>query len=79
MAKVVAAAWRMELIQFLAALVILHQDDLKKRTNRITALTRIDASKKWIIIRFTPYQTITLRKWMFSKKLFFRSLLLLKG
>ena len=29
-AKVVAADWDMELIQFLAALAILHQDDLKK-------------------------------------------------
>ena len=29
-AKVVAAAWRTELIQFLAALAILHQDDQKK-------------------------------------------------
>ena len=34
-AKVVAAAWGKELIQFLAALAILHQDDLKKRMNRI--------------------------------------------
>ena len=29
-AKVVAAVWRTELIQFLDALAILHQDDLKK-------------------------------------------------
>ena len=29
--KVVAAAWGTELIQFYAALAILHQDDLKKR------------------------------------------------
>ena len=36
-AKVVAAAWGMELIQFLAALAILNQDDLKKRMNRTTA------------------------------------------
>ena len=33
-AKVVAAAWGTELTQFLAALAILHQDDLKKRMNR---------------------------------------------
>ena len=30
-AKVVAAVWRTELIQFLAVLAFLHQDDLKKR------------------------------------------------
>ena len=30
-AKVVAAVWGKEFIQFLAALSILHQDDLKKR------------------------------------------------
>ena len=33
--KVIAAAWGMEMIQFLAAQAILHQDDLKKRMNRI--------------------------------------------
>ena len=30
-AKVVAAAWRAEWIKFIAALAILHQDDLKNR------------------------------------------------
>ena len=44
--KVVTAAWGMELIQFLAALVILHQDDLKKRVNRITATWRNGCSGK---------------------------------
>ena len=39
-AKVVAAAWGKELIQFLAAIAILHQNDLKKRINRITATWR---------------------------------------
>ena len=34
-AKVVTAAWGTEFIQFLAALAILHQNDLKKRMNRI--------------------------------------------
>ena len=29
--KVVAAAWGTEFIQFLAALAILHQDDMKRR------------------------------------------------
>ena len=46
-AKVVAAAWGKELIQFLAAIAILHQDDLKKRINRITdILGGMDALKK---------------------------------
>ena len=39
-AKVVAAVWRSELIQFLAALGIFHQDDLKKKINRIMATWR---------------------------------------
>ena len=32
-AKVVAAAWGTEFILFLAALAVLHQDDMKKRMN----------------------------------------------
>ena len=32
-AKVVAAGWGTELIQFIAALAIFHQDDLKKGMN----------------------------------------------
>ena len=36
-AKDVSAVWGTELIQFLAALDILHQADLEKRMNRITA------------------------------------------
>ena len=39
-AKVVAAAWGTECIQFLAALAILHQDSLKKRIRIITATLR---------------------------------------
>ena len=39
-ATVFASAWGTELIQFLAALAILHQDDLKKRMNRIKATWR---------------------------------------
>ena len=39
-AKVVADVQGTELIQFLAALAIFHQDDLKKRMNRITATWR---------------------------------------
>ena len=45
-AKVVAAVWGTELIQFLASPVLFHQDDLKNRTNGYLA--------KWS----TPYQTI---------------------
>ena len=37
-AKVVAAVWGKELIHFLDALAIFHQDDLKKRMNRIKAI-----------------------------------------
>ena len=39
-AKVVAAALGTELINFLVTLTILHQDDLKKRMNRIAATWR---------------------------------------
>ena len=38
----------------------------------------MDASEKWMIIRFTPYQT-TLPKRMFFQKLIFKSSLLLNG
>ena len=41
--KVIGAIWGTELIQFLAALAIFHQDDLKKRMNRITANGGMDA------------------------------------
>ena len=37
-AKVVAAVWGKELIHFLDALAIFHQDDLKKKMNRIKAI-----------------------------------------
>ena len=39
----------------------------------------MDALEKWIIIRFTPLQTTTLPKWMFSQRLLFKSSLLLNG
>ena len=39
----------------------------------------MDALKKWMIIRFTPRQTITLSRWMSFHKLFFISSLLLNG
>ena len=47
------------MIQFLAALVILHQDDLKERMNRITAIWWNGYFKKWMIIRLTLHQTTT--------------------
>ena len=40
------AAWGKVLIQFLAALAILHQDDLTKRINRITSGWRNGCFKK---------------------------------
>ena len=54
------------MIQFLAALAILHQNDLKKKMNRITAYWQNGCFEKWMIIWFTPYQTTNLPKWMFS-------------
>ena len=54
-------SWGTELIQFLVALAILHQDDLKKRMNRITATGRKRRLGKLVIIWFTPHplQTVT--------------------
>ena len=43
-AKVVAAVWGTEFIEFLATLAILHQDDMKKRIN----CTRMIWRKGWI-------------------------------
>ena len=39
----------------------------------------MDASEKWIIIWFTPNQTLTLPIWMFFQELFFKSSLLVNG
>ena len=58
-------------IKFLATLSLLHQDDAKKRMNRIIATC--------MIIQFTPYQTNTLPNWMFSQILLFKSYFLLNG
>ena len=52
-------------------LAILHQDDLKKRMNRI--LGGKDALKKWMTSLFTPHQTTTFSKWLFSQNVFFIS------
>ena len=46
-----------ELIQFLAALAIFHQDDMKKRIIRIMVLGGMDALEKLMIIRFKPCTT----------------------
>ena len=51
----------------------------KKRMKRIRILGGMDALNKWMIIRFTPYQTTTLPKWMFSQKLLFKSSFLLNS
>ena len=40
-AKVMAAAWLALLIQFLATLAIIHQDDLKNRMNCTRTILRI--------------------------------------
>ena len=37
-AKIVAAIWGTEFIQFLAAVAVLHQDDLKKEMNSFYSL-----------------------------------------
>ena len=39
----------------------------------------MDALKKWMIIRFTPYKTTPPLKWMFTQKLVFKSSLLLNA
>ena len=39
----------------------------------------MDALEKWIFAQFTPYQTTTQTKWMFSQKRLFKSSLLLNG
>ena len=58
-AKVVAAVWGTEL----RTIDIFHQDDMKKRMNRIKAICRKVCFKKWMIIQwFTPYKTTTLPK-----------------
>ena len=77
-AKVVAAVWGTELIQFLATLDIFYQDDFEKK-DEYRLLGRRDALKKLRIILFTSYQTTTLPKWMFSQKLLFKSSLLLNS
>ena len=38
----------------------------------------MDAFEKWMISLFPPHQTTTLPKWLFSRKLFFKSSLMLK-
>ena len=67
-AKVVAAVWRTELIRFLAALDICHQDDFEKRINRIKTTWRNGCFEKMDDHPLhTMYQANTLTKWMFSQ------------
>ena len=56
-AKVVAAVWGTEMNQFLVALAICHQDELKKRMNRLRLLGGMDVLEKWMIMGFSPYQS----------------------
>ena len=67
-AKVAAVVWGTELIQYLAALDIFHYRMIwRKEWIEEWLLGEMDALKKLMIIRFTPYQTITLPKLMFSQ------------
>ena len=74
--KVVTAVWGTELT-CRTTVAISHQDDLKKRINRISSAWRNGCFGKLMIIRFTPYQTTTRPK--MSQKLLFKSYLLLNG
>ena len=65
-AKVVAADYGTELIKFLAALAILHQDDLNKRMNRITATCKNGCFDK-MDDSHHHHPGHTLPKWMFSQ------------
>ena len=79
-AKVLAAAGGMELIQFHAAPAIVHQDDPKKRMNRIMATWQNGCFEKSSGSHHTKTSPPgTLSKWMLSQKLFFKSSLLLNG
>ena len=76
-AKVVAAVWGTELIQFLAALAISRKDVLKKRMNRKKATWWNECFEEMDDRPVHINQTTTLPKSMFSQKLFFKSSLLL--
>ena len=70
----------MELIQFLAALAIFHQDDFQKRMNRIKT-TWWNGLKNGLS-SCSSYHTkpcTTQPKWMFFHKLLFKTSLLLNG
>ena len=68
-----------ELLQFLAALEILRQDDLKKWMNRRMDTWRHGCSGIMHDHPVRPNQTTTLPKWMFFQKLFSKSSLLLNN
>ena len=68
--KVVTTVWGTELIQFFAALAtcIFHQDDSKKRMDRMTASWRNGCLGKMDDhLVHTIYKTTTVPKWMFSE------------
>ena len=67
--KVVTDVWGDEIIiNTMPQIIFSTRIILKKRVNRIKAtLVWMDALKKWMFIRFTPYQTTALPKWMFSQ------------
>ena len=80
MYTVVAAVWGTELIKFLAALAIFHQDDLKNRINRITATWRNGCFGKMddLPVHTIPNHQHT-KMDVLKKKLLFKSSLLLNG
>ena len=69
-AKVVAAVCGTELLQFFAALAIFHQEDLKKKMNRITATWRNGCFAK--MDDHPVHKNTTIPKWMFSQDFFFK-------
>ena len=62
-----------------AVLTILHQDDLKKRINRIKATWQNGCFEKMDDHPVDTIQTTTLPKWVSSQKLLFKSSLLING
>ena len=69
-AKVVAAVCGTELLQFFAALAIFHQEDLKKKMNRITATLRNGCFAK--MDDHSVHKNTTIPKWMFSQDFLFK-------
>ena len=59
-----------ELLQFFAALAIFHQEDLKKKMNRITATWRNGCFAK--MDDHPVHKNTTIPKWMFSQDFLFK-------